>query len=103
MKPQHRQCTGEYQQEQRGRGEQRADLGVLALEGEFGAERLVDLFQLVATGRLELATGEPIDTALLRFVDARKRRSQLAAGSLASRAMRQGAVAGGRTAAAAFT
>jgi uncharacterized protein (DUF58 family) len=52
---------------------------------------------------LELATGEPIDTALLRFVDARKRRSQLAAGSLASRAMRQGAVAGGRTAAAAFT
>jgi uncharacterized protein (DUF58 family) len=36
---------------------------------------------------LELATGEPIDDALLRFVDARKRRSQLAAGSIANRAV----------------
>lgn len=36
---------------------------------------------------LELATGEPIDEALLRFADARKRRSQLSAGSVTNRAM----------------
>ena len=34
---------------------------------------------------LELATGEAIDEALLRFIDARRRRSQLAAGSVANR------------------
>ncbi|MCA3097165.1 MAG: DUF58 domain-containing protein [Rhodocyclaceae bacterium] len=38
---------------------------------------------------LELATGEAIDEALLRFVDARKRRSQLAAGSVANRTARR--------------
>lgn len=36
---------------------------------------------------LELATSEAIDASLLRFVEARKRRSQLAAGSVANRAM----------------
>ncbi len=34
---------------------------------------------------LELTTGEPLDAALLRFVDARKRRSHLAAGSAVRR------------------
>lgn len=38
---------------------------------------------------LELATGEAIDAALLRFIDARKRRSQLAAGSVANRTARR--------------
>jgi uncharacterized protein (DUF58 family) len=38
---------------------------------------------------LELATGEPIDEALLRFVDARKRRSQLSAGTVANRVMQR--------------
>ena len=38
---------------------------------------------------LELATGDAIDEALLRFVDARKRRSQLSAGSVANRAVRR--------------
>jgi uncharacterized protein (DUF58 family) len=49
---------------------------------------------------LELVTGEPIDTALLRFVDARRQRSQLAPGSVANRVLRRAAAVQGRTGAA---
>jgi uncharacterized protein (DUF58 family) len=43
---------------------------------------------------LELSTDEPIDDALLRFVDARKQRSRLAAGSLLASRRRGSASAG---------
>jgi uncharacterized protein (DUF58 family) len=92
------------------------DLGLVVMQdAESGEQLLVDThdkafrrrFAQVAEAReaalretlsqlgvdcLELATGEPIDEALLRFVDARKRRSQLAAGSVASRAVRRARV-----------
>jgi uncharacterized protein (DUF58 family) len=44
--------------------------------------KLRDTLSRLGIDCLELTTGEPLDAALLRFVDARKRRSQLSAGSM---------------------